>query len=37
VKALVDNGWLHLYAMDDTGALSRRYAGDLAWDPIPVA
>jgi hypothetical protein len=35
VRALADNGWLHLWAMDDAGALSHRYAGDLAWDPSP--
>jgi uncharacterized protein YbcC (UPF0753/DUF2309 family) len=37
VRALVDNGWLHLWAMDDAGALSHRYAGELAWDPVSAA
>jgi len=32
VRALFDNGWLHLFAMDETGCLSHRYAGDLQWD-----
>ena len=31
VRALFDNRWLHLFAMDETGALAWRYAGDLAW------
>jgi uncharacterized protein YbcC (UPF0753/DUF2309 family)/NADH:ubiquinone oxidoreductase subunit 5 (subunit L)/multisubunit Na+/H+ antiporter MnhA subunit len=34
VKALVDNGWLHLYALDDEGVVSHRYAGDLKWEPM---
>lgn len=32
VRALFDNRWLHLVAMDDTGRLARRYAGDLSWE-----
>jgi hypothetical protein len=31
VRALFDNGWLHLIAMDDEGRLAWRYCGDLAW------
>ncbi|MBO9413614.1 MULTISPECIES: DUF2309 domain-containing protein [unclassified Ruegeria] len=34
VKALFDNGWLHLIAMDDSGQLAWRYDGDLEWSPI---
>ncbi len=34
VRALFDNRWLHLFAMDETGALAWRYAGDLAWVPV---
>jgi uncharacterized protein len=34
VKDLVDNGWLQLLAMDDTGRISHRYAGDLRWEPV---
>ncbi|MFO7772140.1 MAG: putative inorganic carbon transporter subunit DabA, partial [Roseovarius gahaiensis] len=34
VKALFDNGWLHLIAMDDTGRLAWRYDGDLKWSAI---
>lgn len=31
VRALFDNGWLSLFAMDESGAASWRYAGDLTW------
>jgi uncharacterized protein YbcC (UPF0753/DUF2309 family) len=31
VRALFDNGWLHLFAMDDKGRLAARYLGDLEW------
>ena len=34
VRALCDNGWLHLLAMDDAGRITHRYAGDLTWTPI---
>lgn len=34
VRALFDNGWLHLIAMDDTGKLAWRYDGDLTWVPF---
>jgi uncharacterized protein YbcC (UPF0753/DUF2309 family) len=30
VRALVDNGWVHLYRITDNGGL-RRYTGDLNW------
>jgi len=33
VRALVDNGWLHLFALGDAGAVTHRYAGGLAWEP----
>ena len=33
VRALFDNGWLHLMAMGDAGGLTWRYAGDLEWTP----
>jgi uncharacterized protein YbcC (UPF0753/DUF2309 family) len=35
VRALFDNGWLHLFAMDDEGRMSWRYAGDLRWTTVP--
>ncbi|MBN8290608.1 DUF2309 domain-containing protein [Rhodobacter sp. NTK016B] len=34
VRALFDNGWLHLIAMDDAGRLGWRYDGDLNWTPF---
>jgi uncharacterized protein YbcC (UPF0753/DUF2309 family) len=42
VRALCDNGWVQLLAMDDHGRVSHRYVGDLKWarldsDPGDVA
>jgi len=34
VRDLVDNGWLHLLAMDEAGAISHRYTGALSWELI---
>ena len=34
VRALVDNGWLHLFALDDAGAVTHRYARGLEWEPM---
>ncbi|MGD8429171.1 MAG: DUF2309 domain-containing protein, partial [Ectothiorhodospiraceae bacterium] len=31
VRNLVDNGWLHLFAMDDSGCIAHRYTGGLQW------
>jgi len=31
VRALFDNGWLHLFALDETRGMAWRYAGDLQW------
>lgn len=31
VRALVDNGWLHLFALDDGAAPPRRYLGNGLW------
>lgn len=31
VRALFDNRWLHLFALDQTGRMAWRYAGDLEW------
>jgi len=31
VRQLVDNGWVHLYRLDDDGKV-RRYRGDLSWE-----
>jgi hypothetical protein len=35
VRALFDNGWLHLFALDDEGRMAWRYAGDLQWTAMP--
>jgi hypothetical protein len=32
VRALFDNRWLHLFALDDEGRMAWRYAGDLSWE-----
>jgi uncharacterized protein len=34
VRELVDNGWLHLFALDDGGRIAARYAGNLDWEEI---
>jgi uncharacterized protein YbcC (UPF0753/DUF2309 family) len=34
VRDLLENGWLHLVAMDDNGRLSKRYAGNLTWAAV---
>ncbi|WP_071672565.1 YbcC family protein [Nioella nitratireducens] len=34
VRALFDNGWLHLIAMSDDGTLAWRYRGNLTWAPF---
>lgn len=34
VRALLDQGWLNLFALDGTGGISERYVGDLEWAPI---
>ena len=34
VRALFDNRWLHLFALDDAGRIAWRYTGDLEWTPI---
>ncbi len=32
VRALFDNRWLHLFALDDAGRMAWRYRGDLQWE-----
>ncbi|BAF87308.1 uncharacterized protein AZC_1310 [Azorhizobium caulinodans ORS 571] len=32
VRALFDNLWLHLFALDDKGRMAWRYTGDLQWE-----
>lgn len=34
VRALFDNRWLYLFALDDAGRMAWRYTGDLGWAPI---
>jgi uncharacterized protein YbcC (UPF0753/DUF2309 family) len=34
VRALFDNQWLHLFAIDGAGCVHARYAGGLAWETI---
>ena len=39
VRALFDNCWLHLFALDEEGRMAWRYAGDLEWtamDQVPT-
>jgi uncharacterized protein YbcC (UPF0753/DUF2309 family) len=36
VRELLDNGWLDLFAIDETGAVSRKYAGNFDWVELPV-
>ena len=31
VRALFDNRWMHLFALDEAGRMAWRYAGDLSW------
>lgn len=37
VRALFDNHWLHLFALDEAGRMAWRYAGDLQWTAMTVA
>ena len=41
LRALFDNRWLHLFALDEAGRITHRYRGDLSWealaDPHPAA
>ncbi len=34
VRALFDNGWLHLFAIDENGHIGARYLGDLKWGEV---
>nr|WP_244532454.1 DUF2309 domain-containing protein [Methylocapsa palsarum] len=36
VRALFDNRWLHLFALDEAGQMAWRYAGDLQWSAMNV-
>ncbi|WP_205389824.1 YbcC family protein [Sulfitobacter sp. SK011] len=34
VRALFDNGWLHLFALGEDGQMTHRYEGNLTWSEI---
>lgn len=34
VRALFDNRWLHLFALDESGQMAWRYEGDLQWSEM---
>ena len=34
VRALFDNRWMHLFALDDAGQMAWRYAGALEWSRV---
>jgi hypothetical protein len=34
VRNLVDNQWLHLFAIADDGRVSHRYKPDASWQPL---
>ncbi|GIV92623.1 MAG: UPF0753 protein [Chloroflexus sp.] len=34
VRQLLDNGWLYLFALDERGVVTHKYAGDLQWKPV---
>ena len=36
LRALVDNKWLHLVALDDQGRPAWRYAGKLGWEAFDL-
>jgi uncharacterized protein YbcC (UPF0753/DUF2309 family) len=33
-RELVDNQWLHLFALDERGRVSHRYRGALEWSEL---
>ncbi|WP_205963457.1 YbcC family protein [Roseicella aquatilis] len=37
VRALFDNTWLHLFALDDQGRMAWRYGGGLRWTSVAPA
>jgi len=37
VRALFDNRWLHLFAINAEGRLASRYVGNLEWEPVDTA
>ncbi len=37
VRALFDNRWLHLIALDEKGQMAQRYIGNLGWEEVDAA
>jgi uncharacterized protein YbcC (UPF0753/DUF2309 family) len=37
VRALFDNGWLHLFALNDAGRMAWRYVHGLQWEAVTAA
>ncbi len=37
VRDLVDNHWVHLFAIGDSGLVTHRYRGRLTWEPLGAA
>jgi len=36
VRELVDNRWVHLFALTERGTASHRYLGKLSWEELPL-
>lgn len=36
VRDLLDNKWIYLLQMDESGTISHSYAGDLTWQPVAL-
>ncbi len=37
VRSLFDNGWLHLFVLDDRGRMAWRYGGGLQWSAVDAS
>jgi hypothetical protein len=37
VRELFDNGWLHLFVLDEGGRMAWRYVGGLQWNAMTTA
>ncbi len=37
VKNLCDNGWIHLFTLDEDGKISHQYQGNLSWETVGAA
>jgi uncharacterized protein YbcC (UPF0753/DUF2309 family) len=36
IRQLIDNRWLHLFAISDAGTVSHRYRKEFVWEPVPA-